>query len=109
MSEHEKMPEPVEMWLAKDDSAEEWQFCDNVDDAECYAQRNGPHKIVPGMMSLDELAEHGVKVICRDANLIWEAESWDGTYAVTEGPYSTALEAQWAATYLARTKQESKP
>jgi len=79
MSEYGKMPEQLDVYIG---------------------HRNDPHHVIPGMMSLDELAEHGFYIGCWSYTLLWGVRNRAGSSV--SGQFDTALEAQWAATCLAR-------
>lgn len=106
MSDHENMPEPVDVWLLHPEGGKRWwSICYN--EPHRMWHKDGPHRIVPGMMSLDELAKYN--------NYIGHDVHSDLWYAYRPGQrikyakYKTALEAQWAATCITRNKQETKP
>lgn len=64
------------------------------------SRRFGPYKLVPGMMGLDELMSHRLYIGPRDEGK-WYVYRDPGLVVVDDG-FNTALEAQWAATCLAK-------
>ena len=104
------MPEPVEVWLVKH-GGEPWQFFP-IAPSIPYEVVHGPYYIIPGMMSLDELAEHDLFVMHRylAGHRQWYvAKTAQMPFASKIGStVSTAIEAQWAATYIAENPKENK-
>ncbi len=106
--EDESMPEPVEVWFWRPTAHEAmwrepmWRSRNNdpatdTEFRDVDIRSVGPYQIIPGMMSLDELAAY--KISLSTSNRIWRV--WqDGVRSHTI--YGTALEAQWAATQLAK-------
>ncbi|MFB3077028.1 MAG: hypothetical protein ACE1Y4_03385 [Lysobacterales bacterium] len=113
MSDHEKMPEPVKVWLYMIPPGDWYTQTNKVEINPKYAFAeeicrtiSGPHKIVPGMMRLDELAAKCFHIWQIDDNETWRVSGAAPSSPVYKATYPTALEAQWAATCLARTQQE---
>ncbi len=104
-SEDEKMPEPVEVWLWRPTAHKDmWRSRNN--DPSTDAEFNdvditseGPYPIFPGMMSLDELwIQHAICIgVCHGNK--WNV-SLTGRWIPED--YPNAIEAQWAATKLAK-------
>ena len=93
MSYHENMPEPVEVWLG------ELGHGFAVAPGAHFPGAIGPYKIVPHMMSLDELHEKNIIIMRPPGHVYWQVWHCDG---MVQDAIPTALEAQWAATCLAK-------
>lgn len=94
------MPEPVEVWPWRLDSKEPWCFANYKADIAFRTYEELSFKYIPGMMSTDELWSMSLWVGPASGNRWMVA----GSKGVLTGTYSTALEAQWAATCLAKEK-----
>lgn len=100
----EPMPEPVEVWLYQNTLAGYWSA--KVTDKDhrpepLWREWSGPHKIIPGTMSLDELASYGIFLSHSDGTFMWCVKR-RGEIVWSDNTNTTALEAQWAATQLAK-------
>lgn len=96
---HEPMPSPVEVWLVI--SRGKTLFYGSKP-AFSPGESYGPYQITPGMMSLDELAKHGLMIQpVNDAGPPWGIFTPEKKL---DGDYGTSAEAQWEATQLAKKK-----
>ncbi len=87
------MPEPVEIWLGElgHGFVPCWPH---------HPTATGPYQIIPGMMSLDELAKRGV-FVCNERGR-WYVGNTQGTVCAASMTDATALQTQWEATCIAR-------
>ncbi len=95
--EDESMPEPVEVWLQEAGDSGWHAYATALGPG---MGRWGPFMIVPGMMSLDELAAKDYYIGNDYSSRIWYPYQVPCHIAHTTFP--TALEAQWAATQLTK-------
>ena len=102
MSDQKKMPLPVDVWLYTDGDMPDGmsaEWCATTEKCSHPAWTvDGPHQIVPGMMSLDELAERGFLIEAHSST--WRVIG-PKDLKVFAHKIPTALEAQWLATCLA--------
>ncbi len=93
------MPPPVDVWLYRSGSSDGW-FASSCKPDDDWPLRIGALKIIPGMMTLDELAEHGLGITFAQDLAGWLVYRFVSGNASKR--FDTALEAQWAATQLAK-------
>ena len=101
------MPEPVDIWFARDNTADIWQSFDDEAEAKSFVHIIGPHTIIPGLMNPDALFAKGLFIVPM-AEDVWRICQ----YKAGLNPerlahwfrlrFHTALQAQWAATQLAK-------
>jgi len=101
--EDAKMPEPVQVWLWRGQGGK-WNIFTNPV-APYGLTGDGPHTIIPGIMTPDELAKHELYIFSNGdgwfVEIIHKIEHRT-LHKLMSKPLGTALEAQWAATQLAK-------
>lgn len=94
------MPDPVNVWLYQEYEDGPWHPSDGkVGNTGCVEWTQMHYTIVPGILSLDQLAAHDIYIGCWSGGEGWAVMRYG--QVIASGGMDTALQAQWVATGIA--------